>query len=258
MLVPLTSFANDIDVLRGLVDKEVVEGNLKTNMNISFGDGMGEKVEMIDRIGLSNLFLVNIDGKPYVSDGTGGFISSQADFKRFTNSGLFNALATNQDTEDNIKFYEYAKTQKDNLPVFPGVGDNKGLIVAFMDPSCPNCKKFHLGQRVAVNSLGFDVMYVPSARNPMDDKLINSLVHFYCRSNDLLPSIQQLYNDYSKVKSLQKPLESCTGQHESYIRSISEVFSRHRMIGSPAFITPDGMTLYGYGELERYTKKKAG
>jgi len=258
-LLFLTTFASvgsEIDVLKGLVAHSTVEVSLRTNMVASFGDSAAEKASVVDRIGLSNLFLVSIDNKPYVSDATGTFISSQSDLKRFTSMGLFNAMTTNKGNEDNIKFYEYAKTQQDSLPVFRGVGEQAGLIVAFMDPSCPNCKKFHLSQRLKVNSMGYDVMYIPSARNPRNEKLVNALVHFYCRKEGLMDSVQTLYNDFKRASSKQKALASCSSQQESYIRHMSEVFSRHRMVGSPSFITPEGMTLYGYGELERYIDRK--
>lgn len=258
ILFALNSHANEIDILKDLVSMSSVEENLKRNVNVAFGDGTGERADVVDRIGLSNLFLVNIDGNAFISDSTGGFLSSASNLKKFTNHGLFNAMTSNNATEDNIKFYEYAKTQKNNLPVFKGTGKDSGLIVAFMDPSCPNCKQFHLVQRLKVNSLGYDVMYIPSARNPKDKKVMNSLVHYYCRKDRMVDWAQTLYNDYKKAryKSKQNPLESCSSIDESYIRHLSEVFSRHMMLGSPAFITPDGMTLYGYNELDMYLNKK--
>tara|TARA_R110001583_G_scaffold4718_14_gene26921 strand:+ start:15698 stop:16495 length:798 start_codon:yes stop_codon:yes gene_type:complete len=255
LIASANGHSNEIDSLIGLTDEADVEERLKSNMKMSFG-GNEDKVRVIDRIGVSNLFIANIDGKPYISDSTGGFISPRSELKRFTHKGLFNALAGNSATTDNIGFYNYAMSQQQKLPVFKqgSFPESKGVIVAFMDPSCPNCANFHNKQRVNVSLAGYDVMYIPSARNPRDDKLVDALVHFYCRSEDLLYSIQTLYSDYRASKSKTKPLPSCTGVDESYVRSLVEVFSRHKFIGSPAFITPEGYVLYGYNELGMYIK----
>ena len=255
MTISIASSANEIDALKALTEESDVESRLKLSMKMSFG-GNEDKASVVDRIGMSNLFIANIDGKPFISDSSGTFISPRSELKRFTSKGLFNALSGNKGTSENISLYNYMMTQKRKLPLFKqtALPESKGVIVAFMDPSCPNCASFHNSQKINVSLAGYDVMYVPSARNPRNKKVVNALVHFYCRSDDLLFSVQALYSDYKRNKSKQKPIPSCSSVNESYVRVLAETFSRHKFIGSPAFITPEGYVLYGYAELRMYIK----
>ena len=247
------SYSNEIDALKGLEDISVVESRLKNNMKLSFG-GNEDKATIVDRIGMSNLFIANIDGKPFISDSSAAFISPRSELKRFTSKGLFNALSGNDATSENISLYNYIFSLKDKLPLFrqTGSSESKGVLVAFMDPSCPNCANFHNQQRIKVSQAGYDVIYIPSTRNPQNKKVINSLVHFYCRKTGLLYSVQTLYSDYKRNKNKQAPPPSCSAVDKSYIVALTEIFTRHKFIGSPAFITPEGYVLYGFSELRMY------
>ena len=231
-----STLASEIDILKELVDEDVVAERLTTNMSLSFGEHAESKVKLIDRIGVSNHFLVSLDGKPFITDATGSFLFGQSELKRFTPKGVFNAMTDNEGNQSNVDFYSYVMTQKSSLPLYKNTrGEEKGTIVAFMDPSCPNCQKFHAVQRISVTSSGYDVVYVPSARNPNDKKLTNVLVNYYCGSEVVIGNIQSLYNNYKKADK--NPPNKCSAQQKSYTKNLIKVFSRHRMIGSPAFIT---------------------
>lgn len=204
----------------------------------------------IDRIGLSELFLVNGARKAFITDATGTVVLEASSVRYIPNENVKTVHYGNNEIHTLSNFYHFATSG-----VLPEFGSStKGRIVVFMDPTCPNCVNFHNNEMFNLTQKGYSFVYVPSLRDGSSNRNRETLLAHYCSDGSQYDNVQTLYSNYRM--SRERPLDrsQCLPVEESMYSSIIDVFARHQMLGSPAFMLSSGEIIYGAAALKSRLK----
>jgi hypothetical protein len=206
----------------------------------------------VQRVGLSELFLAKTPDKTFIVDSKGMSLLESASINYVTD-GLIKTMHYGNKKQAHLsEFYHFARQG-----FFPTFGSSETPIVVFMDPTCPNCVSFH--KRIAAGMIkdGNSFIYVPSLRDPSSKRGRNALLASYCSVGDTqFDNVQALYSDYRAASA--KPIDrsQCIPLLEKVMDTAINTFVRHQMLGSPAFMMPDGEIIYGAKALARRLTKK--
>jgi hypothetical protein len=205
---------------------------------------------------------VTIDGKSYITDQN----ARQWLGTDMSELFLFDEVAKrvvvgNDNRESLIDYTNFVVKFSDIVPVFPETrnGGESVIVYAFVDPSCPRCREFHLTQMEKWRSYGVTWVYIPFLVNPDDKKSRELAVGTFCAdsTSELKKRVNRVYLEGpKKSRSLIQGWNSCDVTKEQIINSILDSGIRHGLAGSPMFVTQSGDVYYGAPSLEIAVIKK--
>lgn len=230
---------------------DTVKGNVIENIKpITNG---GEDVN-IERLMSSEWFSVSVDGKGYLTDpdGKNWLRTSFEGLYSFTD-GVKQITVSNKTRESLMGLSLFLKGIEEMLPSY-GPNSPKETIYAFVDVTCPHCKKFHLTARSEIEKTGVKLVYVPFARSVNNQAQISANMEVFCS-----PNTGEIKNNLDEVYLL-SPIELTSKMWSPKCNKLQQaVFSflvgnghRYNFKGSPMFLTELGDALYGTSSLHHY------
>lgn len=231
-----------------------VESNVKkTIKGISRGDSLS-----VERLLASEWFAVSVDGKSYLTEplAENWLRTDFNGFYSFSN-GIKEISVSNSTRESFIYLSSYLESIKEFLPSY-GPAEYKEKVFAFVDVTCPHCKKFHLTERAKFEARGIKIIYVPFSRDASRKSAIDANMAAFC-SPDILTTKSNLDNVYmlSKLEMSSKSwFPKCTKIQQSIFSFLIGNGERYSLRGSPMFLTELGDALYGSAALSHYLESK--
>lgn len=207
----------------------------------------------MDRMFTSDWFMVSVEGKQYVVDNTAkNWLRSDLDGFFVFDHGVRQVAISNEGRESLMKMRILLQSVEDLLPGYGS--DTVEPIYAFIDVTCPHCRKFHLTQLSNIEKSGHRIVYVPFLRD-MDDyqaKKIN--LNTFCKSTtaEVKSALDEIYLRDRKDLKKGVPAPACNNYQKATFDFLLANGERYGLIGSPMFLTPTGEVVYGGPALERY------
>ena len=127
-----------------------------------------------------------------------------------------------------------AGVNRDDMIVFPPVGERKAYVNVFTDVDCGYCRKLHQ-EMAEINALGIEVRYLAFPRAGMDSDSYRKIVSAWCSRDP-----QSAITDLKLGNSI--PPRSCPNP----VGAQMELGSQLSVSGTPALVTEDGHLIPGY------------
>lgn len=207
----------------------------------------------LDRMFTSDWFMVSVEGKQYVVDNTAkNWLRSDLDGFFVFDQGVRQVAISNDGRESLMKMRVLLQSVEDLLPSYGR--DTLEPIYAFIDVTCPHCRKFHLTQLANIEKAGHRIVYVPFLRD-MDDyhaKKMNLTVFCKSTTTEIKSALDEIYLKDRKDLKKGIPAPTCNNYQKATFDFLLANGERYGLIGSPMFLTPVGEVVYGGPALERY------
>lgn len=240
-----------------LHDINSIENNVKSQLETVLGMTQSALKDVrISRVADTTWIQVSVEGKSYITD----YRATQWLGSDLSELYLFNEtvkrIVVSNDNKESLLDYAHLMTKMRNIaPVYEAYGTLNGrpkVIYAFVDPSCPRCKEFHLTNMNEWRRLGITWVYIPFLINDNDDA--KELAEYvYCA-----PSIAEVKERVNtaylkgpeKAGKMIRKSDACGQKEKSIVNSILTAGFRHGLAGSPMFLTDSGEVFYGTPSLE--------
>lgn len=232
------------------VMKERVRAKLVEELKVSEASVQSLKM---DRMFTSDWFMVSVEGKQYVVDNTAkNWLRSDLDGFFVFDQGVRQVAISNEGRESLMKMRLLLQSVEDLLPSYGNSAVEP--IYAFIDVTCPHCRKFHLTQLANIEKAGHRIVYVPFLRDTSDYQAKKLNLDTFCKdtTDGIKSAMNTLYlKDRSDLKKgIQAP--ACNNYQKATFEFLLFNGERYGLIGSPMFLTPAGEVVYGGPALERY------
>jgi hypothetical protein len=228
-------------------------------------DELGLKPEIaqnapISRLFVSDWFGVSIDGKGYVvnSDASYWMQGGMGEMFMFTPS-VQRVSVSNGNRGRLLNLMLLINAYKDTLVTYPSTtGYVRERIYAFMDVTCPYCRKFHLTERQELQAQGYEFVYIPYAKEPNNQDVIDLNLWAFCAENELHSkrNIDSAYLVAPKARDNLASSPKCDNESLKFIAFLMGSGEKFSLVGSPAFFTGSADVIYGSAALERYTYER--
>jgi len=262
LLLSTSSFAIDIapyggDSIRfsNLTNLNKVKENVAENIKPITNGKEGISVE---RLMSSEWFSVSVDGKGYLTDpyAENWLRTSFEGLYSFTD-GIKQISVSNETRESLLGLSLFLRSINEMLPSYGG-NSSKETIYAFVDVTCPHCKKFHLTARAEIEKSGVRIVYVPFARSASNQSQVAANMEVFCSSN--LKETKSNLNDAYLLSPIELSSKmwspKCNKLQNAVFGFLIGNGHRYNLKGSPMFLTELGDALYGTSSLHHYLMSK--
>jgi hypothetical protein len=214
----------------------------------------------LSRIFVSDWFGVSIHGKGYVvnSDASYWMQGGMGEMFMFTPS-VQRVSVSNGNRERLLNLMLLINAYKETLVTYPSTtGYVRERIYAFMDVTCPFCRKFHLTERQDLQAQGYEFVYIPYAKEPNNKDVTELNLWAYCANNELHSkrNIDDVYLATSRGRDNMAMSPECDDESLRFIEFLMGSGERFSLAGSPAFFTGTADVVYGSAALERYASER--
>lgn len=232
--------------------------DVKANVAESLRKFSSEGEMHVERLMSSEWFAVSVDGRGYLTEPfADNWLRTDFNGLYSFSYGIREISVTNSTRESFIYLLNFLSSIDEFLPSY-GPRKYKEKIYAFVDVTCPHCKKFHLTERASFEEKGIRVIYVPFARDVSRKSTIDANMFAFC-SPDILSTKSKL-NDVYMMSKLELSSKSwfpkCTKIQQSIFSFLIGNGERYSLRGSPMFLTEMGDALYGTAALSHYLTDK--
>ncbi|MEG3764876.1 hypothetical protein [Alteromonas sp. 14N.309.X.WAT.G.H12] len=255
---PLSTFAqNEIYDFVHLSDIDAIKENVIDRLQRVLGMSKDE----VDKVRVSRIYnttwvQVSVDGKTYITDKRARQWLGTDLSELYLFEDAAKRISVGNDNRESLIDYAYFMLKLPSVaPIYPATSSPTGkqkLIFAFVDPSCPRCRDFHLTKMEQWRALGVTWVYIPFLIS--DDRKSEELAEYvYCPSDidEVKKRIDEVYLVGKKKAAGRAALNDACGQKEkSVVTSILTAGFRHGLAGSPMFLTESGEVYYGTPSLE--------
>jgi hypothetical protein len=235
---------------------------VRDNVESRMINELGLKPEIAKNVPVSRLFVsdwfgVSIDNKGYVvnSDASYWMQGGMGEMFMFTPS-IQRVSISNGNRERLLNLMLLINAHKDTLVTYPSTtGYVRERIYAFMDVTCPYCRRFHLTERQEFQAKGYEFVYIPYAREPNNIDMVNLNLWAFCAKDNLHSkrNIDSAYLATPKIRGKMASAPACNDGSLKFIEFLVGSGERFGVVGSPAFFTGSADVIYGSDALERYT-----
>lgn len=129
---------------------------------------------------------------------------------------------------------------------FISYGDGENVIYAFVDYTCPYCKKFHFDMD-KINQAGYKVRLLPLSRMANNVTVIEGLMKIWCSDADRKELLKNAYRD---KRTLEGVSSTCSREYFETSRMVSDFANDYGVRGTPAIFSLKGDYIGGYSGLE--------
>jgi hypothetical protein len=236
------------------------EYNVKEKVKATLIDSLGMSQDAdfsLARVFSSNWYLVSLDDSQFVVDATAKHWMSYDGNEIFLfQGGISKVNVSNGDREDLMALGGFVLSSKEDYIVYPAYGDaTDRWVIAFMDPLCPYCRRFHMTQMGKLRQEGVGFVYVPFLRNPTDKKGASVWRGVFCdpsalRRTELMDDV--FLRSPKQAKSHYSGITSCpTPTRNALLNALLKSAALYPIGGSPMFLTEEGRVHYGADALQQ-------
>lgn len=255
-----SSLVKDESLIRlsSLPSVDLVTQRVLAMLNKAVGTTSPDDVR-VSRIYTSDLYSVQFGPSEYITDSNASYwVKAQSSEVFLFGKDVVQVNIGNDVRESMLSLTSMLNFFDDTLVIYKPLSKNKNeIIYAFMDLSCPFCKRFHLSQRVKLQMEGYTVVYIPFLRD-IDDKKARALtmLAFCLRGDERQSFIDDAFLALNVQNALSAglkkyPSEKCDKVQDSIYESLISLSHQYNLTGSPVFFTEQGKLFYGFGALEK-------
>tara|TARA_B100000809_G_scaffold255150_1_gene293292 strand:- start:867 stop:1682 length:816 start_codon:yes stop_codon:yes gene_type:complete len=235
-----------------LVPENVVEKNAVGHLMLQ---GVNKPRIDVERIGVSSIFRIKMDGKAYLTDDSARFWMPYGPIKQMSPDGIYQTTSTQKEIDSIIGLLSFIDIYKDEMVIYPANGKRKHKVYAFMDVSCPYCQKFHRTELRGFRNKGVELVYVPLLRNVNDKKVRKMTNALYCLpKGDKQAAMDGILTNFKYEKNRLLGIKGCSSNNQWVYDLLMNSGQRHGFSGSPVFITENGRVFYGASGLTSFFK----
>jgi thiol:disulfide interchange protein DsbC len=188
-------------------------------------------IEKVSSTPVPNVYALEMAGGTVFYGTADGRYLFAGDLYELTDSDLVN-LAEAGRTEKRRELM--ASVRREDMVIFPAVGETKGVVNVFTDVDCGYCRKLH--QEVPeLNRMGIEVRYLAYPRAGVGSRSYQKIVSAWCAA-DSNKAITQLKS------GIEIPDASC----ENPVAAQFDLGRQVGVTGTPAIVLEDGRLLPGY------------
>jgi hypothetical protein len=231
-----------------LVDGGIIKGSAANDIALS-------------RLSTSDWFGFNLNGKTYLTDANASHIL-KSDFRDFfhVSPTVSQVSMSNEGVESLSKLTSFLSSLEGDaiLPVYKSTSTTQPeiMIYAFMDVTCPFCKKFHLLEREQLNRDGVTFTYIPFTKNYSNKKDLALNHAVFCQSESKKKN--SINDAYLAPKIRKFKIESdCSVLDSTLIRFFLKTGEMYGVAGSPMFLSKSGKAIYGTPSLIQFLRNRA-
>jgi hypothetical protein len=241
-----------ISIASDLVPEYIVAQ--KANNHLIFQGVIKPRID-VERMGVSSLFRIKMDGKAYLTDDSARFWMPYGPIKQMSLDGIYQTTSTQDEINSILGLLFFIDSYKDALITYPAIGKRKYRVYAFMDVSCPYCQEFHRKSLRNFNNKGVEFIYVPLLRDISMNKVrqITNTVFCFPKEQRQMAMDNVLLN-YKEEKGSLILKKGCSNNNVWLYDLLMESGQRHGFSGSPVFITENGRIFYGASGLTSFFK----
>lgn len=241
----------------GLRDMASIESNVKTRLTKVLGMPARQAEDVrVSRIFNTTWIQVSVEGKTYITDHRARqWLGTDLSELFLFEDTAKRIVVGNDNRESLIDYAHLMMKMREISPVYPAFNSPAGrpqVIFAFVDPSCPRCREFHLTKMKEWRTLGITWVYIPFLIS--DKKKPRELAEYVYCAQDIDEVKKRIDDVYLKgPKDAEKLINSndaCGQKEKSVVTSILSAGFRHGLAGSPMFLTEEGEVYYGTPSLE--------
>lgn len=126
--------------------------------------------------------------------------------------------------------------------------EEKGVITAFVDPTCPYCKKLH-NDLDKLRYKGYTVRYLPIPKDGMDSSIVPQIAEVSCASKENAPQLMDRLFSGERFATNNTP-EICTKNISRYFKLAIDLGASQ----TPYVFNDQGYTSNGYQNIEKLTQ----
>ncbi|WP_155761665.1 DsbA family protein [Alteromonas mediterranea] len=210
----------------------------------------------ISRIADTTWIQVSVEGKSYITDYRATqWLGSDLSELYIFNESAKRIVVSNDNKESLIDYARFMSKMREISPVYEAHRTLNGrptVIYAFVDPSCPRCKEFHLTKMNEWRALGITWVYVPFLIDDNDDaKELAEYVYCAPSIDEVKARVDSVYlKGPEKAGKMIRRSDACGQKEKSVVNSVLTAGFRHGLAGSPMFLTDSGEVFYGTPSLE--------
>lgn len=212
----------------------------------------------LSRLYTSDWFSIMLNGDTYMMDNSTNYWvkTSNADVFSFT-PNLQRMAVSNSVREDLLKMMPLLEGFEEMLPVYPSSTKSRNIkIWAFVDMTCPYCRKFHLTNRLQLQNVGVTFVYVPFSRSPGEKRADGANLNAFCGApGDVKKDIDDYYLMETRLLLAKNLKSDCEGSQEILMDFLLHNGERFSLVGSPMFLTESGVVIYGADTLTQYVSQ---
>ncbi|MBE8232550.1 MAG: thioredoxin fold domain-containing protein [Endozoicomonadaceae bacterium] len=211
------------------------------------------QIKSFQRLGVSSLYkLVLKSGGKYIIDNTGAYWMPYQHIKEFEGGKALQVTPTATEHYNQLTLLKFL--DQINLITYPAYNSKKDVLYAFIDISCPYCRKFHQRSLRKLNKIGVEVRYVPLLRDIDNKKIMEMQLDIFC-SKDINSRTLKMDSFIGNFKAEQSEFDGvaqCNKHDRALYTELMKLGQRLDFIGSPAFLTQRGRMIYGESGLSMY------
>lgn len=241
-----------ISVASTLIPEDVVAQNALGHLMLQ---GMKTPRIKVERMGVSSLFRIKMDGKAYLTDDSARFWMPYGPIKQMSPDGIYQTTSTQEEIESILGLLSFIDVYKAELITYPANGKRRYKVYAFMDVSCPYCQKFHRTELRRFNNKGVEFIYVPLLRDVSSKKTRKMTNALYCLpKGDRQVAMDGILSNFKNEKNRLLKIDGCSNNNKWLYDLLMNSGQRHGFSGSPVFITENGRIFYGASGLASFFK----
>jgi hypothetical protein len=214
----------------------------------------------LSRLSVSDWFGFSLNGETYLTDANASHIL-KSDLRDFfhVSPTLSQVSMSNGGVESLFKLTSFLRSFESDaiLPVYKSTSKTRPEIViyAFMDVTCPFCKKFHLLEREQLNRDGVTFIYIPFTKNYSNKKDLALNYAVFCQSaSEKKNSIDDAYLAPKITRFKINP--NCNLLDSTLIRFFLKTGEMYGVAGSPMFLSRSGKVMYGTPSLIQFVRNR--
>lgn len=213
----------------------------------------------VTRLSTSDWFGFSLNKATYITDKGATHIlkSNLTDFFSFK-PALQQISMSNSGRESLLRMLSFIKSfiNDELFAVYPGnkvVEYDNTTIYAFMDASCPFCRKFHLTEREELTKKGVTFVYIPFSKNYANSKERELNKSVFCqRGESQKTALNGVF--MSKKPTNFKIDEDCSELSGLLVDFFLKSGDLYGLAGSPMFLSDTGVVMYGTSSLLRFVE----
>lgn len=236
-IIPLITQANTSDIPQ---HKENIKNILKKQDEYNFKIGEPKK------FGNTGLYYFQNEDKTIFTDKDFSFFIYGEAAINYNGVLIRNSL----DPKINEKAFKLTKTLNKNDLIHYQAENEKGHIFAFMDYTCPYCKKFHTEEKDQLLKRNISVTYIPFLRQNIKH-VLDYTVAMYCEK-DMVKKKELIDRAFLNPHLFKHNNNDCN-LFDLYLSFIS-LGGLIEIKGTPTFITDTGIVIYGLKSAEEIYK----
>lgn len=191
--------------------------------------GYDQEIISVEKTEVNNIYIVNAKGMPpFFSDSTGRYVM-QGQIMELGKGVPIDIMSKHFAKKASVQL---SKIPKDEMVIYPSIGERKATVYVFTDVDCPYCTKLH-EEIKETNKLGIEVRYLA-----------------WPRSERSIPKTKSIWCSEDRVSAMNKAVAGATIKtldcNSNVVEEHIELGRSLGVSGTPSIFTESGIVIGGY------------